>query len=202
CLLEDSLRVSFVECFDARKWTSTLVAQHLLRYGMSSTLDLALHDVFWDVGNAARKSIRNNVSPIANAKQNWAAWMYMSWSFDPSQHPSVYTGGGLNSIGLPRHATFLALRSAVARTAKTSTPYTDVQNAAAFAPSSWVLNVTKFGIQHLNDRLDGGDKPEGSNLTAARDAVTQAIATAQRRVPDAQRATIASWGNQLLARLQ
>jgi hypothetical protein len=89
CLLEDTLRVNFTQCFEVRRWTSSLVAQHFLRYGLSSNPDLTLHDVWWDVGNAARKSIRNGASLIANARQNWAAWMYLSWSFAPSQHPSV-----------------------------------------------------------------------------------------------------------------
>lgn len=201
CLLEDSVRVDYVQCFQVRRWTSSLVAQHLLRYGVTEHIDLALHDVWWDVGNAARKSIRNGQSPISNARQNWASWMYMSWSFAPSQHASVYTGGGLNNNGLPRHATFVALRSQVARPRKSAAPYEDLKSAVAFAPAAWTYNAAEFAFRHLNERLDSGDIPEPAMRQAARDAVANAVMTAQRKVPQALRATIAERGETLKARL-
>jgi hypothetical protein len=202
CLLEDTLRVDFAQCFQVRRWTSSLVAQHLIRYGITDQIDLALHDVWWDVGNAARKSIRNGTSVIENARQNWAAWMYLSWSFAPGQHASVYTGGGLNNIGLPRHATFVALRSEVARPRGTVTPYEDARSATNFAPAGWAYNVASFAFMHLNERLDAGEKPAADALQTARDAITTAVLNAQRKVPIAQRATIAQWGDALKARLQ
>jgi hypothetical protein len=186
CLLEDSLRVNFVACFEVRRWASSLVAQHMVRHGTADFLDPVLHDVWWDVGNAARKSIRNGVSPIANARQNWAEWMYLSWSFDPSRHPSVYTGGGLNGIGLPRHATFIALRSQVARMPRSVTPYSDLQSAMNFAPTAWAHSVATFGFGHLVERLESGDRPSPESLQTARDALTQAFTTAQRKIPAAQ----------------
>ena len=202
CLLEDTLRVNFRQCFEVRRWTSTLVAQHVLRYGMSDQIDLALHDVWWDVGNAARKSIRNGVSVIENARQNWAAWMYLSWSFAPAQHASVYTGGGMNGIGLPRHATFVALRSEVARTVGSATPYDDARSALNFAPAAWTYNVASFAFKHLNERLDAGDKPAATALQGARDAIASAVMIAQKKVAVSQRPTIQQWGDALSARLQ
>jgi hypothetical protein len=139
---------------------------------------------------------------MENAKQNWAAWMYLSWSFAPPQHASVYTGGGLNNIGLPRHATFVALRSQAARPRGSMQPYEDARSAMTFAPATWVYDVAHFAFQHLNDRLDQGDVPAAANLQAARDAVTTAVLNAQRKAAVAQRPTIQQWGDALKLRLQ
>lgn len=202
CLLEDSLRVNFGQCFQVRRWTSSLVAQHLVRHGIADNVDAALHDIWWDVGNAVRKSFRSGVSPIENARQNWAAWMYLSWSFGPARHASVYNGGGLNGIGLPRHATFVALRSEVERPRGSISAYEDARSAAAFAPATWTYNVMSFAFKHLNERLNASDVPAPATLQAARDAITTAVANAQRKVPEAQRLAIAQWGDALKARLQ
>lgn len=202
CLLEDSTRVDYMTCFQVRRWTSSLVAQHMIRYGIDSTIDPTLHDVWWDVGNAARKSIQRGQSVIANAKQNWAEWMYLSWSFDPSRHPSVYTGGGLMNVGLPRHATFVALRSQVARPAKTSTPYADLHSAVNFAPTSWAPRVASFGYTHLLERLTAGDRPRIESLAMAREDVGRAWATLQRKLTSSQLAAIRPLHDQVLVQLQ
>jgi hypothetical protein len=201
CLLDDSLRVNYTTCFQVRRWTSSLVAQHMVRYGITGTIDPMVHDIWWDVGNVARRSIRQGQSVIANARQNWAEWMYLSWSFDPSRHPSVYTGGGLNGLGLPRHATFIALRSQVARPVRTSTPYADVQSAAAFAPASWAYQVLSFGYNHLLERLAAGDKPNDASLQTARDHVNQAYMNVTRKVPAAQLPALQALRDQVLAQL-
>jgi hypothetical protein len=201
CLLEDSLRVDFGSCFQVRRWTSSLVAQHMIRYGISGSIDPMLHDVWWDVGNAARKSIQQNQSVIPNARKNWAEWMYLGWTFEPSQHPSVYTGGGLNGIGLPRHATFVALRSQVVRPMRSVTPYADVQSAAAFAPAAWAYQVVSFGYNHLLERLASGDKPGAVFIIEARDHVNQAYTNAQRKVPAAQLPALQALRDQVLAQL-
>lgn len=201
CLLEDSVRVDYASCFQVRRWTSSLVAQHMIRYGIEGVIDPMVHDIWWDVGNVARRSLRQGQSVIPNARQNWAEWMYLSWSFDPARHPSVYTGGGLNGLGLPRHATFIALRSQVARPARSMTPYADVQSAAAFAPASWTYQVVRFGYNHLLERLAAGDKPGDASLQSARDAVSQAYVNAARKVPAAQLPALQALRDQVLAQL-
>src|SRR5688572_8939921 len=202
CLLEDSTRVDFIGCFQLRRWTSSLVAQHMIRYGITSAIDPMLHDTWWDVGNAARKSLRQGQSVIANARQNWAEWMYLGWTFDPSRHPSVYTGGGLNGLGMPRHATFIALRSEVARPRRSLAPCSDVQSAAAFAPRSWAYQVVTFGYHHLLERLGSGDRPVDTSLQAARDAVNMAFNNAQRKVDATQLAALQNLRDQVLLGLQ
>jgi hypothetical protein len=201
CLLEDSTRVNFKTCFEVRRWTSSLVALHLLRNGTDANLGGQLQDVWWDVGNAARKSRGNSATPIANAVDNWATWMFLGWSFDPSLHASVYTGGSFRQLSLNRHATFVALRSEVARPRNSAAVYDDVVNAQRFAPLAWATAVTTFGLRHLVERLSTGDRPRADQIAMALTAVNTAVTEANRRVPMADRAGISALGQQVLALL-
>lgn len=202
CLLEDTLRVRYRECFDVRRWTSTLVALHLLRNGMDLDLGGQVHDVWWDVGNAARKSRADRTVPIANATENWATWMFLGWSFDPSRHSSSYTGGGFRQLGLTRHATFVALRSEVARPRNSLSVYEDLVNAVRFAPASWTLSVSSFGLRHLNERLMNGDRPTSAEqIATAITSVNTALTEAYRKVTVADRAKLEALGQPVLAAL-
>ena len=201
CLdLETLTRVNFPQCFEVRRWTATLVGQHLLRNGIPAQMDASLHDIWWDVGNVARKSISAK-EDLPNAQANWAAWMYLAWSFGPSLHATVYTGGGLKAIGLTRHATFLALRSAVARPAGSETPYEDVAQAAAFAPATWAYDVADFGFRHLLARIAAGDVPPSAQLAQARDRVSATLTSALKKVPTTQSAALTALRDQVLAAL-
>ncbi len=201
CLLEDTLRVSFRDCFEVRRWTSTLVALHLLRYGQDANLGASVHDVWWDVGNAARKSRADPSVPIANPVENWVAWMFLGWSFDPSQHSSTYTGGGFRQMGLIRHATFIALRSEVARSRNSTGPYEDALNAIRFSPTTWTAAVATFGLRQLLERLQSGDRPSASQIAAVTTTVTTAITEAGRKVSAASFSAIQALGQQVLAAL-
>jgi hypothetical protein len=201
CLLEDTVRVNYHNCFEVRRWTSTLVALHLMRYGIDQNLGGQVHDVWWDVGNAARKSRADKTIPIANPIENWANWMYLGWSFDPSQHASVYTGGGLRQLGLTRHATFIALRSQVARAKNSPSPYDDIANAVNFSPMSWTPAVATFGFQHLVERLQSGDRPRPDQIAQAVMRVNSAVQLASQKSPAAARPGIQALGQQVLSLL-
>lgn len=203
CLLEDTLRVRYRQCFEVRRWTSTLVAIHMLRNGMNVQLAGRMQDVWWDVGNAARKSRADKTVPIANVDQNWATWMFLGWSFDPSLHSSSYTGGGFRQIGLLRHATFVALRSEVARPKNSANVYEDVLNAVKFSPASWASSVTTFGLRHLDERLKAGDRPTTPELRAtAIMQVNSALTEANKKVPVADRAALQALAQPVLTALQ
>jgi hypothetical protein len=201
CLLEDTLRVNFADCFNVRRWTSTLVALHLLRYGTDANLAASVHDVWWDVGNAARKSRSVGTTPIENAVNNWVAWMYLGWSFDPSQHASVYTGSGFKQLGLIRHATFIALRSEVARARNSTSPYDDALNAIRFSPNAWTAAVATFGLRQLLERLQSGDRPSASQIAGVTTTVNTALTEAGRKVTTANFPAIQALGQQVLAAL-
>jgi hypothetical protein len=201
CLLEDTLRVNFRECFDVRRWTSTLVALHMLRYGPEATLAPGIQDVWWDVGNAARKSRNDRSVPIANADVNWAQWMYLGWSFDPSQHSSSYTGGAFRQLGLMRHATFIALRSEVARPRNSVTEYEDYVNAVRFAPASWTVPVATFALRHLGERLASGDRPSLAQIATAVAQIYSGLTESYKKVSLSDRAQIDAAAAPVLAAL-
>ena len=203
CLLEDTVRVRYRECFEVRRWTSTLVAIYMLRNGMNVQLAGRMQDVWWDVGNAARKSRADRSVPIANVDQNWATWMFLGWSFDPSLHSSSYTGGGFRQIGLMRHATFVALRSEVARPKNSANVYEDLLNAVKFSPASWTTSVTSFGLRHLDERLKAGDRPATAEQRAtAIVQVNSALTEANKKVPVAERAPLEALARPVLTALQ
>ena len=177
-------RFRATECFEARRWTSTLVAQHMLRTGLVLPINPLLHDVWWDVGNAARRAVQLREPDLENAVENWASWMYLGWSFEPQQHASIYLGIALAELGLPRHSTFVALRSQVARPRRSLAPYRDVRNAAIFAPPAWTRAAVSFGFGHLLERLEQGWTPRDEALAEARTSVEEAYEIAARKLFD------------------
>ena len=203
CLLEDTIRVRYRECFEVRRWTSSLVALYMLRNGVNAQLAGKMQDVWWDVGNAARKSRGDRSAPIANVDQNWATWMFLGWSFDPSLHSSSYTGGGFRQIGLMRHATFVALRSEVARPRNSASVYEDLLNAVKFSPTTWTTAVTSFALRHVDERLMSGDRPATAELRAtAIMQVNSAVTEANKKVATSERAQISALAQTVLGGLQ
>ncbi len=202
CLLDDTLRVKYRECFEVRRWTSTLVALYLLRNGMHLDLGSQIHDIWWDVGNAARKSRADRTVPIANPVENWTSWMFLGWSFDPSRHSTSYTGGGFRQLGLMRHATFVALRSQVARPRNSLNVYEDLVNAVRFAPAGWTVPVASFGLRHLNERLIQGERPTSlDQIIMAIASVNTGLTEAYRKVTAADRLKLEALAQPVLAAL-
>ncbi|MFQ5691260.1 MAG: hypothetical protein ACE5HQ_13440, partial [Gemmatimonadota bacterium] len=202
CVEEPLERMRSPECFEVRRWISSLVAQHMLRTGVTDPIHPLLHDAWWDVGNAARRSFQLD-RPLDNGVQNWAVWMYLGWTFAPERHASVYLGTALNALGLPRHATFVALRSMVSRSGPNAAPYKDVLSAARFAPDAWAYDAVRFGYRHLLERLATGVIPTpGKPLDEAREAVGHAYTVVTRKVSDSEAARLAALRDQVLALLQ
>jgi hypothetical protein len=203
CIVDDVTRADYVQCFEVRRWTSSLVAQHMLRYGMAAPIHSTLHDAWWDVGNAARKAIQVGKLDFDNGNLNWASWMYLGWMFDPGRHASVYTGTGLQRIGLTRHATFVALRSLVARPRGSMAVWADAQSAARFAPATWTFHATRIAYDHLIERLGGGERPATPDALAdAVSRVNSAYTLAQRKLGAADKVALAALRNRVLVELQ
>jgi hypothetical protein len=205
CVLDDPARADFPVCFEARRWTASLAAQHaqhLLRHGISEPVHRVLHDAWWDVGNVARRAVNTDV-PLENAGMNWASWMYLGWIFDPGEHASIYTGTGLTRIGLPRHATFVALKSLVSRRDGNPAVFADARNVAQFAPNTWAFDATRIAFEHLLERLANGERPlDPEGLTEARDFVDRAYELAARKVGPAERAVLGTLRDRVLADLE
>ena len=180
-----------------------LVFKRMLHNGMDLNLGGDVHDVWWDVGNAARKSRADKSIPIANADQNWTAWMYLGWSFDPSKHSSSYLGGGFRQLGFMRQATFVALRSEVARPRNSMSIYEDALNAVKFSPNAWATSVATFGLRHLNERLAAGEKPATADLLAtARAQVSSLVNESYKKISVADRAKVDALAQPVLSALQ
>ncbi|HUQ19312.1 MAG TPA: hypothetical protein VM099_06830, partial [Gemmatimonadaceae bacterium] len=201
CLLDDPGRAKYRECFEVRRWASTLVTVYMLRNGMSQNLGGDTHDIWWDVGQAARKSRADASIPIANPVENWAAWMFLGWSFDPSRHSTSYTGEGFSKLGLPRQATFIALRSQVARPKNSASIYEDYVNAVRFAPASWTLPVATFALRHISERLAAGDRPSVASIVTAITQLYSGLSTANNKLPIADRGKLDALVAQLVAAL-
>lgn len=172
CLTEDPVRFQPAECFEVRRWTSSLVAQHMLRKGVVEPIDPMVHDVWWDVGNAARKSIQHGMA-IPNAEENWATWMYLGWAFEPERHASVYLSTGLARQGLWRHGVFSALRSQVVRPENRGDAYKDLSTAVNLAPGHWIEDVATFGFNELIARLERGDVPDATPFRNVREGMPE-----------------------------
>ena len=201
CLVDDPARVKYRECFEVRRWTATLVALHMLRSGSDAHLGGTLHDIWWDVGNVARRSRADATVPIANPVQNWASWMYLGWTFDPSVHSTSYTGGAMRELGMPRLATFIALRSQVARPKNSASVYEDYVNAVRFAPSGWTLPVATFALRHIGERLAAGDRPSLASIATAITQIYSGLTEANKKLPVADRASVETLALQVIARL-
>lgn len=174
-------------CFEATRWIASLGAQYALRSG----LDLAdgvvgthvVQGSFWDVGQAARRSLLKNEAPVPNAEENWVSWMYLGWTLAPGDHASVYTATGLARADLPRHATFLALRSMASRPTGSFQAYEDLAVAARHAPDGWTVPAYTTGLSVLEARQARGWAPgDDAALSQARTALEFAAATLVRRV--------------------
>ena len=169
---------------------------------MTEPIHSVLHDTWWDVGNAARKARQSDVH-LENDEMNWASWMYLSWIFDPGRHASIYTGSGLSRVGLPRHATFVALKSLVSRREGSMAVWPDARSAAQFAPHGWAFSATRIAYVHLLDRLATGEKPEGAEaLEEARSFVDRAFGLAARKVTADERVELGELRDEIVLQLQ
>jgi hypothetical protein len=114
----------------------------------------------------------------------------------------VYTGGGFRQLGLSRHATFIALRSQVARPRHSPSVYSDLVHAVRFSPASWTTSATSFALRHLLERLQEGDRPQRpEQITQASAEVSMALAEASRKVPAADRPALEAMAQEVLAAL-
>jgi len=187
CFTNEPERADYQVCFEAQRWISTLGVQHMIRYGLSTSVHPALHDVWWDVGMTVRRAIVKADIDFENGFENWASWMYLGWIFEPSRHASTYTAQGLANLGLERHATFVALRSQVARGPRSFAVYADPTTTARHAPPHWTLNALSAGYRHTLERIESGDLPRVEDQVEARRRIEASYVIAARKLPMADR---------------
>jgi len=201
CVMEPFERFRPEACFESRRWTASLGAQFMLRYGLTQPMNRLVHDAWWDVGNAARRSLQTD-APVEHAVRNWVQWMYAGWAFDPGRHASVYLARGLSELGLGRHAAFHVLRAQVSRGPGSTQAFADARNAARFAPVHWIHPTVRFAYLHLLERLESSEPPVGEGAAEAREHVQAAYAIAGRRLGEgAELAELAELRDRVLDRI-
>ena len=188
----------FEACLDMRRWMSSLIAQHMLRTGTDRPLGYGLHSVWWDVGNVFRKT---GAQPLGDDDLNQAAWIYLGWMFEPGNQTIGYTLPGFVKLGLPRHATWVALRAAVARPTGSGHAFGDVSAAADVAPAHWAYAATRFGLRHLLDRLASGDMPPADDLERAHNHVHATLRRVQKKVRSHEYDVLAALAQRVLEQL-
>ncbi len=205
CLFNNASRVNYVACFEVRRWTSTLIAQHMLRMPSPRPLDGELFELWWDVGDAARLSVQAG-SAIGNAQTNVVDWLYLGWMFDPSRHESFYLENALAGRGMPRHAVFVALRGQVARPNNSwdehESIYDDLRQAVRHAPGSWTAGVMTFALNHILGRLSAGDRPpSATERSRAILTIDAALSDASAKVSSSQLGALQTLANQVKSQL-
>lgn len=195
-------RLEPAACFDARRWVSSFGAQFMLRHSLDGSVHNALHDVWWDIGHVARRTVLSDgfEGEIPDALDNWVTWMYAGWSFEPERHASFYLAAGLARAEMPRHATFHVLRAQVARMEGSVAPYVDAANVARYGHEPWIMEGMSFAFRHLLERLGSGDRP-ADDLPQARAEVESAYELAEPFVTAAEAEALRALRDEILAQL-
>jgi hypothetical protein len=197
CHFESRGRIDAVECFQVMRWGATLSAQHMLRNNLTSALgDTIFHMMWWEAGEAVRRG-RTQAPLSQNALQNQLAWMYLGWMFGADARPSLYMLPSLESAGLWRHATWIAVRGMVDRPAGSPQPYTDLVNIPRYGHDRWLYGALRFAYSHLLERIRAGDVPT-SGLSQARTNVSASFNESSPRVTATQRAELQSLSQAVL----
>jgi hypothetical protein len=205
CIMDPIEDLRARECFEARRWAASLGAQYMLRYGIDAPIHHDVHDVWWDAGFVARRTVVNSAvrGDIQNGVDNWVSWMWMGWAFEPNAHSSVYLSQGLERKGLFRHATFHILKAQVERGRNSTTVYFDLRHVPRFAPDTWLVNALEFSFQDVLERLEAGERPTTpERVEMAIDETERAYRDAARRLTPAQAAHFAELRDAVLEYLR
>lgn len=144
------------DCFEARRWMSTLTAVHILRDGNSAGFDDDILDLWWDTGKAAQSVyFLEGGHPLDMV----SGWLYLAYSFKPTRFAN--RGGYLEQFlqlsGHLRMAAFAALRRLVAtepiHEAEPAQRFADAYIAEARGPAELRAEIVTFAFEFLLERL-------------------------------------------------
>ena len=204
-----------VDCFEARRWISSLAAVHLLRAGIVHDVHHEIATIWWDTGEAGvSAALRTGSITRGNA----VAWLYLGSIFAPDgfllpesilAEDSGYMGQFLVSEGFARLAVFVTLRRMVAsgpiHDALPEQAYWDLNLAVLRAPRELSDDVAEFGFDFLLERQAQGQLPSGDAAALAIHFVERVVEmlTESGGTADPDRdAAIRARADQLLARLE
>lgn len=204
-----------VECFEARRWISSLAAVHLLRAGEERDVPHEIARIWWDTGEAA---VTGSFRASHITRRDAVAWLYLGSIFAAdgfleqgavAAEDAGYMGQFLVSEGLSRLAVLVTLRRMVAsgpiHDALPEQAYWDLRLAVLRAPVELRADVAEFGFGFLLERQAEGHVPVEKAATFAGQSVTAVLTILSESggSGDAQRdAAIRAGADLLLARLE
>lgn len=169
CEGETAAHTRPVECFEARRWMSSLAGVHVLRGDEGTPVPFEVARLWWEAGEAA-VSHYFLTDPTPLRHPDVARWLYLGFIFAPEAFPerNGYLGQFLQSSQLERLATFAMLRRMVgegrAHQMHDDQHYVDATNAVLRAPRELALDVAAFGHRVLLDRVKAGIFPEDTTI--------------------------------------
>jgi hypothetical protein len=143
------------ECFEARRWVSTLAGQHFLRPG-ASAVPIEVAELWWSTGQAAVTVYQRE---LGHPRSVVWGWLYLGYSFAPTRfnEDNSYLGQFLESDGHPMLASFTALRRLVdeadVRNGLPAQRFWDAALAVSRAPRELRAGVAELSYQFLLDWL-------------------------------------------------
>jgi hypothetical protein len=160
------------------------------------------HEVWWAVGEAARRALQAGSNAIPNAASNMTDWFYLGFIFEPGIHESFYLE---NRLG-PRQAVFVALRGQVSRPADSwgehRSIYDDLIRAVQHAPNHWANAVGTFAFTHILERLNAGERPTtAAQKTVATNLIGIALTTLSKKVSASELSALQSLATQAKSKL-
>ncbi|HUF08371.1 MAG TPA: cytochrome c [Rhodothermales bacterium] len=160
CEGEAAVHTYPTECFEARRWISSLAAIHYLRVGSTGPLPFEVAQAFWDTGEAA-VSIWARLDRTHNPRLTAALWLYLGFIAAPEgfSERAGYLGQHLQTLGYPRLATFTALRRMVGNGPahlEADQRFWDAFLAISRAPNDLAMHVARFAYTYLRDGLVTG----------------------------------------------
>ena len=208
CEGEAAVHTYPVECFEVRRWMSSLAGVHMLREAEATPVPFEVARLWWETGEAAVSHFfLTERTPLS--RQDVARWLYLGFIFAPEAFPerNGYLGQFLQSSNMERLAAFAMLRRMVgdgrAHQGNFPQQYWDAFLAILRAPRELVLDVAAFSQQFLLDRGQAGLLPE--DKTFASTLVRQMWETMELKGVDtsnAQAVEVAALRDELLALLE
>lgn len=183
------------ECFEARRWISSLAAVHLFRNGEFRQVPYEVAEVWWETGEAAVTVYfdRNAVD-----RTTVASWLVMSSVFAPDGfafgdevvESAGYMGQFLQSSGRSRLAVAITLRRMVSRgplhADRPLNAYRDAELAALRAPRQMVADVLEFGLEFLLTEHAEGRLPSGEDRERALGMFDRSLRLYEERAVDVE----------------
>jgi hypothetical protein len=178
---KDNAHFDAQKCTDIGRWISTFLYVACLETGDLHGCMPSIAGMLWEVGHLFHKAQQHR-KPLPQRDLQIAGWMHISFLTDRNLNKqSSYETGALQTLGFPRMATWVALRTQVERPAGTILMCADAYTAALDGGPQWALNALTDGYTELQWRAANGQLP--SNRAACADYVRRAQIEVGRYAP-------------------